>query len=1192
MAGVEQIRILRVQGRAEGMEVVTAALERVAGATVKVTTASDGMSAATEAQSRKVLSLSRQWETYQSRTDMAARASQVFGRDITLLTRFYEQGTIGASRYAAEVEKVKSAFSSAGVAAVVPKIDQSSINDALGIRGSVEKSAKEAAGAFEQEFARLETIARQRAEQIGANFQIGLNEGFGVGAIAKSARDSAAVFSAELDRIDDMASQKAAQIGRNFQDSLNQSFGIGGGGAKAAGATFSALEAELTRLDTIATAKSEHIAQVIQRNLGDMFGMNNTVKSARASADAFEEVARAEEEAGRRAAQLRADIDPLGAEFARLGKQMAQYRKDMQVGLIGASEFEQAQLVAGKRLSDFEQNLKKGANAGRVMSGELVNLSYQLNDVVTGLLLGQSPFMIFAQQGGQVFQIFQNSKASVIDFAKEAGSKLLSFMTVGRVAFAGVSGAAIAAGLALNDYLGKQEEVRMGLTGAGRASGSTLSGINNMAESGSSPTGLSVAEARRMATALASTGKVANDNILPIVQMGKDIAKAFGTDAAGAAEMLAKSFADPVQGAEDLNRRLGFMDAAMQRQIANLVAQNRLWDAQKLLTAGVQSSLADVNAAVGTSTKFWTAFGNAISNVWDKVGEGASRFTGIGLRLGIDEQIDNTKKRIAELEQLASRRSEGVNRYAGTTAELEKQRAKLTELTEANDRYSRSTIEAQQRQFSFAQAAAVRNQMPEIDQLQSLRNEQEKLVKTLIDVQTTGGPASDILKRMGVTYEELAKAVGTATGNLTTFKNEFEAQKASLDIANRSITAFSPGAKGEVARQQSLEATRGAKMDPAEKEKLSQMALANAVKQSVVAISEAARQRALTADQSVKSAQNDVAMVGQMIGKQAEMRANLQARQQLEQEASQNRTKFDQAKMDRLEKINEKLGKQVQLAATAAANDNINFGAQTAFLSPEDAAIASQLRGLYPDVASGLRSVQAAGIQTNSAISGLTSTLSGSFSTSLTDIVDGTKSISAGAADMGKAFIRALEEMIIKITVIQPMMRALQMTANSFGFGASFLGGGASAAGTVAGPVGPSSLGGMPLVGLHSGGIVGSEATFKRSVDLSQFANAPRFHTGGIAGDEVPIIARRGEGVFTEGQMRAMGSNDNGRAPNVTIINQTGTKADAEMSQDENGDVTIHLRKMVESIGVDSIAGGDMGRAMESKYGLKRFAGG
>jgi len=52
-----------------------------------------------------------------------------------------------------------------------------------------------------------------------------------------------------------------------------------------------------------------------------------------------------------------------------------------------------------------------------------------------------------------------------------------------------------------------------------------------------------------------------------------------------------------------------------------------------------------------------------------------------------------------------------------------------------------------------------------------------------------------------------------------------------------------------------------------------------------------------------------------------------------------------------------------------------------------------------------------------------------------------------------------------------------------------------------------------PRVGVglyHSGGVVG-QSTAMRMADPSIFLNAPRFHNGGIAGDEIPAILRRGE---------------------------------------------------------------------------------
>jgi TP901 family phage tail tape measure protein len=84
--------------------------------------------------------------------------------------------------------------------------------------------------------------------------------------------------------------------------------------------------------------------------------------------------------------------------------------------------------------------------------------------------------------------------------------------------------------------------------------------------------------------------------------------------------------------------------------------------------------------------------------------------------------------------------------------------------------------------------------------------------------------------------------------------------------------------------------------------------------------------------------------------------------------------------------------------------------------------------------------------------------------------------------------------------------------------------------------------GGMVTGGGHSGMVVGGRPTFSRTIDPSIFDNAPRFHTGGITAEEVPIIAKKGEGIFTQEQMKALAPV--GGAPgevSVNIINKTGT---------------------------------------------------
>ncbi|MDX3971172.1 MAG: phage tail length tape measure family protein [Bradyrhizobium sp.] len=726
-------------------------------------------------------------------------------------------------------------------------------------------------------------------------------------------------------------------------------------------------------------------AAAVQANVNAVTGVSGGSNSAARAADVVAY--------GKALDDLKAKYNPLFAAGQSYKATLAEINQALKVGAI--TEAERAAAIMDTKVAFVQQvNSIRGvrdatdvttAATSKFTAGaglarhELINLGRQVQDVVVSLQGGQGLGTVMLQQGSQIVDVFASSRASIGDFAKQATGFFSRFLSAGRLAFGGVAVAITGAGLALNSYLDSQQKVQMSLLGAGRASGASVSSINATAQAGSSVTGLSVAEARAFAAELASTGKIGQDNLLPLVKIGHDIATVFGVDAVEAAKLLGRAFSDPEKGAAQLNERLGFLDAAMQRQIQNLVAQNRLQEAQRVLQAGVESSLVGVGEAVSTTTRFWTALGNAASNAWDKIGEGLSRATGIGLKLGLDEQLATAQKRLESFKkdlELAQEYAATLGKdapsvdtgYDKAIQGVKIYQAEVDRLTEAMRRNSQATGDAVERQQSFAQAAGIRAQLPEIDQIAKLRNEQELLVKTLIDVQVSGGPASDILKRIGLSYEELAKAVAVANGNLSTFKTEFQSQSASLKIANDALTAFSPSARGDIARRQSLESTSGSRMDPAEKAALAQQAYDNAVKSVNVSLTEQARARALSSRQTVESAQLEIDLIGKTIGQQAELRANLQARQQLEQQASQNRTAFDDAEYERLKKINAELGKRTQAAALASVNDNISFGRQTALLSPEDVSIAQQLRGIYPDVATALDSTEAAAIRVNNAI--------------------------------------------------------------------------------------------------------------------------------------------------------------------------------------------------------------------------------
>ena len=111
----------------------------------------------------------------------------------------------------------------------------------------------------------------------------------------------------------------------------------------------------------------------------------------------------------------------------------------------------------------------------------------------------------------------------------------------------------------------------------------------------------------------------------------------------------------------------------------------------------------------------------------------------------------------------------------------------------------------------------------------------------------------------------------------------------------------------------------------------------------------------------------------------------------------------------------------------------------------------------------------------------------------------------------------------------------------------------------------------------HTGGIAGALDGVRRNVPPAVFAGASRYHAGGIAPDEVPAILRRGEGVFTPEQMRALSP----AAPEVTVnvINQgTGQRVVEQRPPRIDG-----RRLILDVVTEDIAAGGRIPRLLSAQ---------
>lgn len=101
----------------------------------------------------------------------------------------------------------------------------------------------------------------------------------------------------------------------------------------------------------------------------------------------------------------------------------------------------------------------------------------------------------------------------------------------------------------------------------------------------------------------------------------------------------------------------------------------------------------------------------------------------------------------------------------------------------------------------------------------------------------------------------------------------------------------------------------------------------------------------------------------------------------------------------------------------------------------------------------------------------------------------------------------------------------------------------------------------------HTGGVIGTDSLATGRINPAVFAGAPRFHTGGIVAGEVPIIAKRGEAVFTPGQLNALGGAINNQPEvklNINIQNSANAQVRTETSRGSGGE--LNLQVIIEEI--------------------------
>lgn len=191
---------------------------------------------------------------------------------------------------------------------------------------------------------------------------------------------------------------------------------------------------------------------------------------------------------------------------------------------------------------------------------------------------------------------------------------------------------------------------------------------------------------------------------------------------------------------------------------------------------------------------------------------------------------------------------------------------------------------------------------------------------------------------------------------------------------------------------------------------------------------------------------------------------------------------------------------------------------------------------------------------------GTAQALESSFTDAFTSMLLMQKDVAAGFNQMANSIIADIARIVVQQSISIPIANAI-MGAFSGGIG-GFSGSALPAVGSYGTAAGLA----------HIGGVAGAGET--RTTTMAAFAFAPRYHGGGVVGDEVPIVARRGEVVFTPEQMQALGKavagNQQRAASKVEVVNVFDeTEIDRRIAANPNivlnviGKNSAHIRRML-----------------------------
>jgi cell fate (sporulation/competence/biofilm development) regulator YlbF (YheA/YmcA/DUF963 family) len=297
----------------------------------------------------------------------------------------------------------------------------------------------------------------------------------------------------------------------------------------------------------------------------------------------------------------------------------------------------------GKQAIQFDKNGLSIKQYNAAMRG----VPAQITDIVVSLQGGQRPLTVLLQQGGQLKDMFGGIRPAAAALTRG----LIAMINPWTLLAAGVTAFAFALGIAESKM-----RVFNGLAAQFEATGRGDIGVSQLQELRKELAqlpGITKSVATEVIQEFATMRNLSKTTIGEVSKYVADFATATGKTAPEAAKALAESFNDPLKGAQDLDKALGFLTIQDFKTINSLTKLGKTAEAQKLLVDRLKEAIGGLaEESLTPMQKATNNLGNAWSRFTDKL-ESSSVFKTVtdGL-IGIVNGLTWVVEQLSKLERL------------------------------------------------------------------------------------------------------------------------------------------------------------------------------------------------------------------------------------------------------------------------------------------------------------------------------------------------------------------------------------------------------------------------------------------------------------------------------------------------------------------------------------------------------------